>query len=39
MLDHALNKQPHSGIDMNLAWEEKEGPETPNKTSYFGFRI
>lgn len=39
MLDLSLNKQSYSGIDQNTAWEDKEGSENPNKTSYFGFRV
>ena len=40
MLDHlALNKQSQSGVEQNHVWNDNEGPDTPNKTSYFGFRI
>ena len=39
MLDLSLNKQSYSGTDQNTAWEDREGSDTPNKTSYFGFRV
>ena len=39
MLDLSLNKQSFSGLDQNIAWDENQGPDTPNKTSYFGFRV
>ena len=39
MLDLSLNKQHYSGTDQNTAWEDNQGPDTPNKTSYFGFRV
>ena len=39
MLDLSLNKQSYSGTDQNTAWEDRDGSDNPNKTSYFGFRV
>ena len=39
MIDLSLNKQSQSNINQARQNIDNEGPDTPNKTSYFGFRV